>query len=38
MVVHLPTNKPLNLPSLVSNLSRVDQITALGITFNNTTG
>jgi len=36
MVVHLPTNKSLNLPPLVPNLTRVDQITALGITFNNT--
>jgi len=36
MVVHLPTNKPLNLPHLVPNLTRVDQITALGITSNNT--
>jgi len=35
MVVHLPTNKSLNLPPLVPNLTRVDQITALGITFNN---
>ena len=29
MVVHLPTNKSLNLPPLVPNLTRVDQITAL---------
>jgi len=36
MVVHLPTNKHLNLPPHVPNLSRVDQITALGITFDNT--
>ena len=36
IVVDLPTNKPLNLPPLVPNLSRVDQITALGITFSNT--
>jgi len=36
IVVHLPTNKSLNLPPLVPNLTRIDQITALGITFNNT--
>jgi len=35
MVVHLLTNKHLNLPPLVPSLTRVDQITALGITFNN---
>jgi len=36
MVVHLPTNKSHNLTPLVPNLTRVDQITAVGITFNNT--
>ena len=36
MVVHLSTNKSLNLPPLVPDLTRVDQITALGIIFNNT--
>jgi len=35
MVIYLPTKKPLNLPPSIPNLTRVDHITALGITFNN---
>ena len=34
--VALSMNKYLNLPPLVPNLTGFDQITALGITFNNT--
>jgi len=35
MVIYLPSKKPLNFPPSIPNLTRVDHITALGITFNN---